>query len=183
MASSSEPSAIIGDDGSIEFSNSASVGEVIVANIEENQIRNEDDVTENNEASVEQINDENDDAAAIEGSLDNMPFEFTAGLKGKNPMIFTTIEKQLYFRNKKYGNGAYYVCAEKERGCKVTLFYDEQTQICSRKRKHHTHGIQENRMKHGKLRQVLKEEFVSMSGSNKRNKMTVRSVIAQNVRE
>lgn len=127
-------------------------------------------------------NEESESAAVVVS--DDMPFEFTVGLTLNSKLIYTTVEKQLYRRDKKVGeNGScYYRC--NIASCKAGLFYDAIQNKCSRKKlTPHTHPDQEKTMKVGKLRKIIKDECAQMAGSSKRNKSSVSEVIYTNIRQ
>lgn len=100
-------------------------------------------------------NEESTDDPAVDDV--DIPFEFTVGLRLSNTLIYTTREKQLYRKDKKYGANGFYYRFNVE-GCPVRLFYDAQLNKCSRRRiksTQHSHGDQEktNKSKIAKVHQ------------------------------
>lgn len=155
-----------------------------IENIEEHfdeNDRSENEIANNSAVNSDGEVDESEGGAVVG---DDLPFEFTVGMTANSKLIFTTVEKQLYRRDNKYGdNGSYYYRCN-IRGCRVRLFYNAQQNKCSRKKSTpHTHPAQEKAAKVAKLRKTIKDECAQMAGSSKRNKTSVNEVISTNIRK
>lgn len=124
---------------------------------------------------------EDDESAGVVG--DDIPFEFTVGMKTNSKLIFTTDEKQLYRREKRaVENSYYYRCNTVN--CKARLFYNAEQNKCSRRKLiPHTHQNQEKTVKVAKLRKIIQDECAQMAGSSKRNKTSVAEIISTNIRK
>lgn len=169
------------DSHEVENTGEAIVDEIVNSAINSVVVVN-DELAAANENENE-IGDDDDTQSTASGDDEDIPFEFTVGLRSDSKLIYTTVEKQLYCRDKsRSDNRIYYRC--KIVSCPARLSYDAQLNKCTRiKSVAHTHTDQEKVAKESQMRESIKDECKQMAGSSKRNKTSVRDVISTNIRK
>lgn len=105
-------------------------------------------------------------------------YEIVAGQRLTSKLIFSTIEKQIYKKARKYKSLYSYVCRNKD--CKVRIFIDESTGKCyqTEKRTEHNHENAEAEYEELKLRNSIKNDCLDMK---KYKNETVRQVFNSNI--